>query len=249
MFELEVRNENYLTTRLDQHTQRYIYRAVEKFLVENESNDDAWSLYKLARMCVRYTFYDLADRIYAKLALKITNSMFNMSTSDLSFKCWVDFMSFVCKAEDKKCSSKRESDQQSSINEFVRDLNESLSYYMRAITLFKSTCTRSLAQTQLSSSNIFNLENVNTCFQIRYCELRSEQLKLYIHLMLAAMTFSSIPAPVFHFNTTESFNKFGRIAQQLKYAVNELQKLNQKYKDFLSECFDADQHTINILNT
>lgn len=65
------------------------------------------------------------------------------------------------------------------------------------------------------------------------------------------MTCFTQPAPVFQlqsFQSSENFARFGRIAQQLKYSVVELQKLTQKYKDFIAECFDADQHTLNILN-
>lgn len=66
------------------------------------------------------------------------------------------------------------------------------------------------------------------------------------------MTCFTQPAPVYQlqsFQSNESsFARFGRVAQQLKYSIVELQKLTQKYKDFIAECFDADQHTINILN-
>ena len=132
------------------------------------------------------------------------------------------------------------------INDFIENLNQSLSLYIRAQAVFKSNCTKCLQST--STNNMPILENSNTCFQIRYCELRSEQIKLYIHMILSTMTFITIPAPIFQFKSSESFNKLGRIASQMKYLTNELQKLSQKYKELISECFDSDKHTLNILN-
>lgn len=85
---------------------------------------------------------------------------------------------------------------------------------------------------------------------MRYAELRCEQIRLYTHVILSTMTCFTQPAPVFRFQSAAAsdFARFGRVSQQLKYASVELQKLIQKYKDFIAECFDADQHTINILN-
>ena len=202
-------------------------------------------------MCVRYTYFDLAEPVYAQLSTAIANSMFNMSTSDLSLKGWLDFMHQVCQAE---CARTRASQRARNVSELIRCLNEALALLIRAQTLFKATCTRSLQNACFSSSannssnNTHSLENATACFQIRFCELRSEQVKTYIHLVLSVMTCETIPAPAFQLKAAENFNRLGRIAQQMKYGVNELQKLNQKYRDLLFECFDADQHTINILN-
>jgi hypothetical protein len=38
------------------------------------------------------------------------------------------------------------------------------------------------------------------------------------------------------------------MGSQMKFSVFELQKLLLKYKNFIKECFDADENTINILN-
>lgn len=235
LFELQIRSFGYLDKEIEAY---FIEDSVKKFLDKN--HNDLWSIFKLARMCVRYTFYDLANTIYENLSIKMTNSIFNMSTSDLSYKGWFDFMSCICKSECLLTKSNP-----SNINDLIKLLNEALSGYMRAHTLFKSSCSRCLTH---SSTSIPTLENSNTCFQIRYCELRSEQIKLYVHLTLSSMTFQTIPAPVFQFKSSENFARTGRMAQQMKYSVVELQKLNQKYKDFIAECFDADEHTINILN-
>jgi hypothetical protein len=92
------------------------------------------------------------------------------------------------------------------------------------------------------------LESVNVGFQQRYCELRAEQCKLYLHVLMSSMTWFTQPAPLFQFKSSDNLAKLGRIAQQMKYALNELQKLIVKYKEFIAECFDADSHSINILN-
>ena len=209
----------------------FVVSSIKSFLELNEHN--SWHIFKLARMCVRYSYYEVANSLYEKMCLQMSSMECEAYTSDLSCKSWLEFMAILCKAEHLITQSGV-----LDINELIRNLNEALSLYMRAQFLFKSYCTRCLTQ----------LENSNTCFQMRYCELRSDQIKLYIHLILSTMTYQTIPAPVFHFKSSENFGKFGRIAQQMKYSLVELQKLNQKYKQLISECFDADHHTLNILN-
>ena len=219
-----------------------VERSIETFLQVNKNS--LWEIFKLARMCVRYTHYELAMKIYEQTSSELISNSINMSTSDLSYKSWFDFMALISKAEFSLQSS------HSNINEFINSLNQALNHYVRAQTLFKSLCTRCFASAANSSVYSFPmLENANTNFQMRYCELRTEQIKLYIHLILSSMTFQTIPAPIFQFKSSEvNFTKFGRIAQQMKFTVVELQKLAQKYKDLISECFDADNHTISILN-
>lgn len=215
-----------------------IKESVAKFLELNKSC--LWSSFQLARMCVRYTYYDLAHEIYTSLATHMTNKIPNMCTSDLSYKCWFDFMAYVCRAEHLMSKSDC-----ASINDLILSLNEALSSYMMAQVVFKSNCTRCLTP---STTALPVLETSATCFQIKYCELRCEQIRLYVHLLLSTMTCITIPAPIFQFKSSENFSRFCRISQQMKYSIVELQKLTQKYKDFLAECFDADMHTINILN-
>jgi hypothetical protein len=256
LFELEVRKLNFSKRQStgDQGSS-IINRSVEAFMqncnnpttttttTTTDTNSAHWAQFKLARMCVRYTFYSLAEAIYARLAERVANSMtFNMSTSDLSYKGWLDFMGMLCRAESRVNPARAKT-----VHELVQGLSESLSFYTRAMSMFKATCTRSLTQ---ACSNTPALENSNACFQIRYGELRSEQIKMFIHLVMSVMTCLSVPPPRFQFKTTatDKFSRHGRVAQQMKYSVNELHKLNLKYKELLSECFDADQHTINILN-
>ena len=219
-----------------------IAKSIDTFLQVNRTS--LWDIFKLARMCVRYTHYELAMKIYEQMSTELISNSTNMSTSDLSYKSWFDFMALICKAESSLQSN------HTNINEFISSLNQGLNHYVRAQILFKSLCTRCFGSASNSSVYSFPmLENSSTNFQIRYCELRSEQIKLYIHLMLSSMTFQTIPAPIFQFKSSEvNFTKFGRIAQQMKFTVVELQKLAQKYKDLISECFDADNHTISILN-
>ncbi|RMZ94376.1 integrator complex subunit 7, partial [Brachionus plicatilis] len=190
-------------------------------------------------MCVRYTHYDLSEKIYQNLSLLMTGAIHNMSTNDLSYKSWFEFMSLVCKAESALVKTEFES-----FSELMTNLNQSFNEYTRAQTLFKSLCSRCLTH----SNSLTVLENSSTCFQIRFCELRCEQIKLFIHLSMSLLTYRTVPTPVFQLKSSENLARYGRIAQQMKYGVVELQKLNQKFKDFISECFDADEHTINILN-
>jgi hypothetical protein len=115
----------------------------------------------------------------------------------------------------------------------MRKLNEALSMYIKAQILLKSIDTTNRNNSQ---------------FQLKYCELRSEQIKLYIHLLMATMTYHTNPAPKFLYSSSDSISKYGRIASQLKYSLFEIQKLTQKYKNLMRECFDADENSINILN-
>ena len=237
LLELKTRKSHYLRVK-DKNDCDFVEHSVETFLEVNKTS--LWPIFKLARMCVRYTHYELATRIYEKMSTELIFNSSNMSTNDLSYKRWFDFMALICKAESSLQLSN------SNISDFINSLNQALNYYIRAQILFKSLCTKSISTPSCSFST---LENSNTIFQIRYCELRNEQIKLYIHLILSSMTFQTIPAPIFQFKSSEvNFTKFGRIAQQMKFTVVELQKLSQKYKDLISECFDADNHTISILN-
>lgn len=238
LMELQVRKTSYICQDKEPNKTHYIESCIDSYLEANKSS--LWNIFKLGRMCVRYTHYKLANSIYETLSSDLASNVLNTSTSDLSYKSWFEFMEMICKAE---CSLQT---QYADINEFISSLNLAFTNYVRAQTLFKSLCTRCLSAT---SATIPTLENANANFQIRYCELRSEQIKLYLHIILSSMTYQTMPAPVFQFKSSEvNFSKFGRIASQMKYSINELQKLNQKYKDFISECFDADPHTLNILN-
>ncbi len=236
LFELEVRKLTF--SKQPTNSNSLISKSIDTFLKNNPKS--YWPQFKLARMCARYTFFSLADEIYSRLATEATNSIFNMSTGDLSYRGWLEFMSVLCRAESRISHSRSKN-----VNELVNSLNESLSYHTRAQFMFKAVCTKSLAQ---ACSNTPALENSLACFQTRYGELRSEQMKMFIHLVMSVMTFVSIPAPVFQFKSADKAARFGRVTQQMKFSANELHKLNLKYKELLSECFDADQHTINVLN-
>ena len=251
-----------------------------------------WHLYKLARMCVRYSQYKLACAIYESLAALMVAAAAagnndcaaagttNVSTSDMSYKGWLDFMAQVCRAEALVSSGAVTAC--TSLVQLVASINEAFALYARAQTRFKSFCTRCLTATP---SAVPVLDTTTGCFQVKYCELRSEQLKLYAHLVLASSTYRTAAAPVFQLHkatkatvtptssssssssaaaaaaamatTTPSLPssssaiaaaRLGRIVHQMKYIVLELQKLNVKCKELASECFDADQHTINILH-
>jgi len=173
----------------------------------------------------------------------------NIVRADLNCISWLKFMSTLCKAEHLITQS-----EVLNINEFISNLNRALELYNQAQSLFKANCSKCFWPSPNASmtqqvSTLPALENSNTCIQTRFCELRSEQIKLYVHLILSTMTYQTIPAPIFHFKSSQNFGRFGRIAQQMKYSLAELQKLTQKYKELVSECFDADCHTLNILNS
>jgi hypothetical protein len=203
-------------------------------------------------MCVRYSYYEMANKLFesitATLSEPVTDTSDNVVRADLNCISWLEFMSILCKAEYLIGQSNV-----ANINEFIGNLNRALQLYNQAQALFKANCSKcfwpcprpGVAQQACSQPT---LENSNTCIQMRFCELRSEQIKLYVHLILSTMTYQTIPAPVFHFKSSQNFGRFGRIAQQMKYSLAELQKLTQKYKELVSECFDADCHTLNILN-
>ena len=238
LFELQVRNSDD-SSRTFKNELAYVSNAVKLFVQVNQSK--SWLIFKLARMCARYAHFKLANELYTHLSDQLSKSMQrDMDTKDLSYKSWLDFMAIISKAETFVTLSHA-----GSINEFINNLNSAFSLYLQALTLFKSLCTKCMLH---SCNAVPTLENANTCFQTRFCELRSEQIKLYIHMILSTMTYQTIPAPVHQFNSSESLGKYGRIAQQLKYSLVELQKLTTKYKDFISECFDADNHSLNILN-
>lgn len=241
LFELQLRKPNFLVISgkkfdgcsNDSVIKEYIF----EFLKTNVYN--LWFVFKLARMCVRYSCYELACEFLDKISNEISSSVDSNGTSlapiDLSLSSWLNFMTVLCRGEYSLIQPGV-----NDLNEFIRNLNDGLLHYNKALTLFKSNCM------QLTSSEVF--ENSNTCFQTRFCELRAEEIKLYVHIILSTMTYQTIPAPIFHFKSSESFGKFGRIAQQIKYSILELSKLAQKYKQLISECFDADTHTLNILN-
>ena len=238
LFELQVRD-----SRASKNELGYVSNAVKLFVQVNQSK--SWLIFKLARMCARYAHFKLANELYTYLSDQLSKSMQrDTDTKDLSYKSWLDFMAIISKAETFIALSHA-----SNINELIGNLNSALSLYLQALTLFKSMCTKCMIHSSTCNSSVPSvLENSNTCFQTRFCELRSEQIKLYIHMILSTMTYQTIPAPVYQFNSSESLGKYGRIAQQLKYSLVELQKLTTKYKDFISECFDADNHSLNILN-
>jgi hypothetical protein len=225
-----------------------IEHSVNKFI--NANSDDLWSIYKLARMCARYAYFELAESLYMRMYASLSGdaSAASSSTSDLSYTSWLEFMSLVCRAE----SLMSKSQSLNAVGQLIGNLNEALSLYTRAQLVFKSLCTRCLisavAVTSSSSTSASYLESPNTCFAMRYAELRSEQIKLYVHLILSSLTYATVPAPAFQLNSSDPFARFGRLAQQMKYSCVELQKLTQKYKELIAEWFDADEQTLNILN-
>ena len=208
-------------------------------------------------MCSRYAYYEQANHIFENLSANLAQYCVQVEDSnrnqkqqkqsvDLNYISWLEFMGIMCKAEYLIGQANV-----TNVNEFICNLNSALQLYNRAQVVFKANCSRCFSPCPIqTAANItpVTLENSNTCIQLRFCELRAEQIKLFIHLILSTMTYQTIPAPVFHFKSAETFGKFGRIAQQMKYSLVEVQKLTQKYKELLSECFDADCHTLNVLN-
>lgn len=246
LFELHVetttsgRNcENFAKTL---HQNTYI-QSILKMFIQSYRDDQPWMIFKLARMCARYSYFDVAFDLYSTLSGSLSRTMLSERDSkDLSYKTWLDFMNILCKAE-----SLIQQSQAKNLNEFIGELNDALSLYLKGLSLFKSMCIKYV---HYASSSLCNTiaDNSNSYFQTRYCELRSEQIKLYIHIVLSSLTYQTIPAPKYQFNSSDNLEKYGRIAQQFKYSTIELQKLVQKYKEFISECFDADTHSLNILN-
>lgn len=123
--------------------------------------------------------------------------------------------------------------------------------YIKAQILFKAfinlfvNCNSTASGQNNNNNASYSYQNN---FQLKYIELRIEQIKLFIHLALATMTYHTIPLPVFQYSISDQLGKLGRLGSQMKYSLFELQKLLFKYKGFLKECFDADLNTINMLN-
>ena len=258
LFELQVRSFKKLGEEATSDHSELVTECVRGFLEANDK--DQWLKFKLARMCVRYSYYELATELFNNVSTELRREYtLNMKKSDMSFINWLEFMAILSKAEFLISQTGVED-----INEYIQNLNESLSLYLNAQILFKANCAQcfiplssatsttsggSSASSSTSSSNQPpTLENSDTSIQIRYCELRAEQIKLFIHMVLSTMTYQTIPPPAFQFKSSENFGKLGRIAQQMKNSTVELQKLNQKIKELISECFDGDIHTLNVLN-
>ncbi len=190
--------------------------AIEKFLEKS----NYWLNFKLARLCMRYAFYNYSSNILDNL-ISIPNF------KNQSFKIYLNFLLNISNAELMLTKADFKN-----FGEFLKNLNAALAHYTRSQFLLKS-----LKNSNASTSYI----------QLKYCELRIEQIKTYINMIMATMTYQTIPAPVFLYST-DNLNKYGRIATQFKYTTSELQKLILKYKIFIKEFFDADLNTINILN-
>lgn len=140
LFELQIRRVNYLKDEEDEGEdvlaiEESVHRLLELNQREQEgsvsSSNNMWPIFQLARMCVRYTYYELAHEIFARLASMLViaeSANTSMSTSDLSYKCWFDFMSHTCRAEHLI----RTTAHCAGVNELIAALNEALSNYMRA---------------------------------------------------------------------------------------------------------------------
>lgn len=176
LFELQVRRVDYL--RLDGEPDYEDVAAIENSvrifleLNTNNMNNNVWSVFQLARMCVRYAHYDLAQEIYSRLSTSLaeqqhltSNSSIsnnsNMSTSDVSYKSWFDFMANACRAEHLLSSRSIES---GNVNELIAALNDALSNYMRAqvcyyshITFIRLSCESIYISLFITISKISNL--------------------------------------------------------------------------------------------
>jgi hypothetical protein len=62
--------------------------VVNKFQKINENN--WWQLFKLARMCVRYVYYDIANSLYERMSEIMATGSSNMSANDLRY-CLIIF--------------------------------------------------------------------------------------------------------------------------------------------------------------
>ena len=153
------------------------------------------------------------------------------SSIDSKYIFYIEFLLNVCNAE---CLFNTKI---ANFNDIIKNLNNALALYVKAQILLKSI-NSCIQQTQL-----------NSFFQLKYCELRCEQIKNFLHLLFATMSYQTIPAPKFFYATSDTISKYGRIGSQMKNMLSEAQKMNLKYKNFLKECFDADENTINILKT
>jgi hypothetical protein len=183
----------------DESEQSYVLNSIKKFIEANERS--LWNIYKIGRMCVRYSHYDLAHDIYKMMNKKLEEKSFqNGSITDICYKSWLEFMSILCNAENLLSYNSLKST--NNISKLINKLNQSLSLYVKAQSIFKSSCSRCLAQ----NINVPTLELYNSYFQIKYCELRSEYIKLYLHLILSSTTYQTIPAPVFQFKSSENMS-------------------------------------------
>jgi hypothetical protein len=198
---LQARKSVYLEKYTIQYEDELEYCSVSKSINSfvEINRDSLWQIFKISRMCVRYSHYDLAYSLYRMMKKCLQEKSFNnISTYDLNFTNWFEFMSLLCKAENLLSLNAIKST--NNISELIIKLNQSLSLYLKAQSLFKSSCSRCIAQ----NINVPILELYNSYFQIRYCELRSECIKLYLHLILSSMAYQTIPAPVFQLKSSEN---------------------------------------------
>ena len=205
---------------------------ITKF-IEITRTTNYWINYKLARLCVRYSYFNHASTIFSDLkkAIEMTNEKgfsSTRTTKNTNTKNYFEFFSYVCKAESLLIKQNVKN-----FTNLIENLNEALDLYIKAQFLLKS-------------SN-YLMNTLNSSFQLRYLELRVELIKYFIHISLGTMTYHTIPPPVFQYSSTDYLSKLGRMGSQMKHSVFELQKLLLKYKNFIKECFDADENTINIL--
>lgn len=74
--------------------------SIDIFIEINGSNQ--WLIFKLARMCVRYSYYALTHQLFEGLSRNLANvesGEDNVTIKDLTYISWLEFMSMICKAE------------------------------------------------------------------------------------------------------------------------------------------------------
>ena len=59
----------------------FVDEAIEIFLNINETN--YWEIFRLARMCVRYVYFDKANQLFENMTNLMSSVNFNMSANDL----------------------------------------------------------------------------------------------------------------------------------------------------------------------
>ena len=146
----------YLNLHANNHKE-FNDKLKELIISYSTKNNNEWNDFKLIRLMVRFGFYECAKQILENLYSKIKTSI------DLNHVFYIEFLLNVCDAEhllNIKITN---------FNDVIKNLNNALSLYVKAQIILKSI-NSSILQTQL-----------NSYFQLKYCELRCEQIKIFIH--------------------------------------------------------------------
>ncbi|ELT98599.1 hypothetical protein CAPTEDRAFT_184593 [Capitella teleta] len=139
--------------------------------------------------------------------------------------CWINALRWCCEAESCLKST-------STLPEFVSCISKASNHYQQSIAALKAATIPSHSHT----------------FQIKFLQLRSKVLQVFLQVLRACCSFKTSPPPAIATSlavtTGNNVHKCGHVVVQLKRCAKSLLDMKAEYSQLYATAFDADDSSL-----